>query len=182
MKKIILHWTAGKYSPSYPEKYHYHYLIDGKGEIIKGLFPPEFNFCDISKKPKNYNYTMHTGGGNSYAIGVAFCGMLGYHPFYPASTDYPLTKVQLEAGFEFIAKLAQKYSIPIEKSTVFTHYEFGLKHPNTTSRGKIDINFLPPYSSISSNLVGDFIRNKIAYYFEKINKTDGKQLKLIKAD
>lgn len=172
MKKIVLHWTAGKYSPSYPERYYYHYLITDKGEIIKGLFPPEFNFKDLSKMPPDYNYAQHTGGGNSYAIGVAFCGMMGFCLSEPGSTDYPLTKVQLEAGFEFVAKLAQKYSIPIQKSTVFTHYEFGLLHPKTTSRGKIDISFLPPYSSISSNRVGDFIRNKVAYYFQKLPKTD----------
>lgn len=171
MKKIILHWTGGPAQPSFIEKSYYHYLIDQKGHIHNGIFPPEVNFCNLSEKPPNYRYAKHTGGGNSFSVGVAFCGMLGFHSLNPATTDFPLTKIQLEAGFKFVASLLKKYNIPLSKSTVFTHYEFGLLHPNTTSRGKIDINFLPPYSSVSSNLVGDFIRNKIAFYLSLLNRS-----------
>ena len=45
-----------------------------------------------------------------------------------------------------------------------THYEFGLKNPKTTSKGKIDIIYLPPYPTIKKENIGDFIRNKIKWY------------------
>ena len=45
-----------------------------------------------------------------------------------------------------------------------THYEFGLKNPKTTSAGKIDIIYLPPYPWVSKDEVGSFIRSKIKWY------------------
>ena len=45
-----------------------------------------------------------------------------------------------------------------------THYEFGLKNQSTSSRGKIDIIFLPPYPDVKTSEIGDFIRNKVKWY------------------
>ena len=49
-----------------------------------------------------------------------------------------------------------------------THYEFGRKNPKTSSAGKIDIVYLPAYPNILQEELGDFIRNKIKWYFSKI--------------
>ena len=162
MKKIIIHWTAGANSPNSIDKMHYHYLIDSKGEVSKGVYRPEDNLdCTDGM------YAQHTGGGNTGAIGVAFCGMLG---FVSSSNQgkYPLVKKQCEAGFKFLAELSKKYNIPITSKTVMTHYEFGLANPKTTSAGKIDIVFLPPYPEVGKPKVGDFIRNKIIWYRSKL--------------
>ena len=48
-----------------------------------------------------------------------------------------------------------------------THYEFGQSHKNTTSFGKIDIIYLPPYSHIQKNDVGNFIRSKAKWYYKQ---------------
>ncbi len=158
MRKIIIHWTAGTGSPNSTDKMHYHYLINDRGEITNGLYKPEDN-----ENCSDGRYAQHTGGGNTGSIGVAFCGMCGFS----SNTNvgkYPLTKKQCEAGFKFIAQLALKYNIAITPQTVMTHYEFGLKNPKTSSAGKIDIVYLPPYPTVSKSQVGDFIRNKIHWY------------------
>jgi hypothetical protein len=69
---------------------------------------------------------------------------------------------------ELCAQLAQKYKIDVTPQTIMTHYEFGVKNPKTTSAGKIDIIFIPPYSWVNQNEVGSFIRSKIKWYLNKL--------------
>lgn len=163
MKRIITHWSAGAYYPNQTDLEHYHFLIDKDGKIHKGKYKPEDN--------ENVNdniYAQHTGGGNTGSIGVAMCGMYVPKNIPITQTKYPLTKIQCERCFKLIAELAKKYKIQITPDTVMTHYEFGLKHPNTSSAGKIDIIYLPPYSWVTKNGIGDFIRSKIKWYLSKM--------------
>jgi len=158
MKKIIIHWTAGCYYPTNYEKKNYHFLIDKDGEIHKGQFPPEKNLKCVKG-----NYAMHTGGGNTGAIGVAMCAMAGFQNRNNVG-EYPITPKQFESTMNFCAQLCEKYKINITSETVLTHYEFGLKHPQTSSAGKIDIIYLPPYSWVAQKDIGSFIRSKIKWY------------------
>lgn len=160
MNKIIIHWTAGTYQPNTTDLEHYHFLIDGEGKKHNGKFKPEDNEnCNDGK------YAAHTGGGNTGAIGVSMCAMAGFNSAASCG-NYPITPVQLEACFKLCAELCKKYNIPVEN--VWTHYEFGINHPDTTSHGKIDIIYLPPYPLVKRNEVGGFIRSKIRWYLEKI--------------
>ena len=162
MNKIIIHWTAGAYTPNSTDLRHYHYLIDKNGRINCGIFRPEDNEnCNDGK------YAQHTGGGNTGAIGVALCGMYGFSSATKLGC-YPLTKIQCEALFSFVAKLSKKYKIKIDNNHIMTHYEFGLKNPKTPSAGKIDIICLPPYPQIKQQKIGDFIRSKVLWYSTKI--------------
>lgn len=161
MKRIIIHWTAGTYFPTNYEKEHYHFLVDAKGEIHYGVFKPEAN--EICKAGK---YAAHTGGGNTGSIGVAMCGMYVPAKVDITRTEYPLTKVQCERTFKLCADLCKKYNIPITPDYVMTHYEFGKKHPKTSSAGKIDIIYLPPWQEVAPAKIGDFIRNKIKWYYK----------------
>lgn len=162
VKRIVLHWSAGRYYPSEFEKKYYHYLIDAEGKIYQGFYKPEDNNnCNDGK------YAAHTGGGNTGSIGVCFCGMYGFK----SSTDFgdfPITKVQFEAGMKFTAELCEKYNLPINEKTVFTHYEFGKANPQTTSFGKIDISWIPSYPWVTRNDVGSFIRSKVRWYKERL--------------
>ena len=161
MKRIIIHWTAGGNKPNSVDLEHYHFVIDSKGVIYNGKYKPEDN-----ENCKDGRYAQHTGGGNTGSIGVSMCGMAGYSN--PREVGkYPLTAVQVEKMFKFCSDLAQKYKIPITSSTIMTHYEFGQKNPKTTSAGKIDIVFLPPFPGIPKDKIGDFIRAKIRWYSEK---------------
>ena len=118
MKRIILHWTAGSYTPNAHDLECYHYLIDSAGIIHNGKFKPEDNL--VCKKG---GYAAHTGGGNTGSIGVSFCAMYGYKNKNNAG-KYPITPKQFEAGMKLCAELALKYNLEITPQTVMTHYEF----------------------------------------------------------
>ena len=164
MKRIIIHWTAGTYFPTEFEKSHYHFLVDKNGKIYSGKFKPGNNeVCKIG------NYAAHTGGGNTGSIGVAICGMAEFKNSKSVG-NYPILKKQFESTMKLCAELAKKYKIPITPQTVLTHYEFGINNPKTTSAGKIDIVYLPPYSWVKKEEVGSFIRTKVKWYLEKISK------------
>lgn len=163
MNKIILHWTAGTNQPCSTDYEHYHYLINKDGVILKGKFAPEDNLnCNDGK------YAQHCGGGNTGAIGVSMCGMYVPKGVNIKETKFPLTRIQCEATFKLIAELCKKYNIKITPQTVLTHYEFGQAHPKTSSYGKIDIVYLHPFPEIDKKNMGDFIRNKIKWYFNKL--------------
>ena len=162
MNKIIIHWTGGGWFPNATDKEHYHFLIDKNGKVINGKFKVEDNEnCNDGK------YAAHCGGGNTGAIGVSMCGMYGFKNS-KAVGSYPLTKTQCEACFKLVAELCKKYNIKITPQTVLTHYEFGLAHPKTSSAGKIDIIHLPAYNNIKQLEIGNFIRNKVKWYINKI--------------
>ena len=161
MKRIIIHWTAGGAVPNLHDKECYHYLVDNLGRIYEGKFKPQANeVC------KDGMYAAHTGGGNTGSIGVALCGMLGFKN-KNCLGNYPITKIQFEAAMQLCAKLAKEFNISVSPNTVLTHYEFGKSHPNTTSAGKIDITFIPPYSWVDANDVGNFLRSKVKWYLQK---------------
>lgn len=164
MKRIIIHWTAGGYYPNASELSCYHFLIDGNGKLHRGKFLPENNrHCVLG------NYAAHTGGGNTNSIGVAICAMYGFKDKQNCG-KHLITPVQFETTMNLCAKIAKKYSIPITPDTVMTHYEFGLKNPKTSSFGKIDITYIPPYPWIDKQDCGSFIRSKIKWYLQKANE------------
>lgn len=162
MKRIILHWTAGKYKPNQCDLEHYHYLVGADGEVYTGKFRVEDN--EVCTKN---DYAMHTGGGNTGSIGVSMCAMLGFQNEHKAG-EYPITPVQFERTLKLCAELLKKYNITLTPVTLMTHYEFGQAHPKTTSYGKIDIIYLPPYPWVKKEEVGGFIRSKVRWYLEKL--------------
>lgn len=161
-KEVIIHWTAGGYKPNDIDKECYHFLVGPKGEIYKGKHSPEDNL-DCTDN----NYAPHCGGGNTGRIGIAMCGMAGYSPTMKV-TAYPITLKQIEATCKLCADLMLKYKIP--KTKMRTHAEFGKDNPTTSSFGKIDVSFLPYNSLEGVKEVGDLLRNKINWYYEKAKK------------
>ena len=162
MNRIVIHWTAGGHQPNREDYQDYHFIINKDGLVFEGKYKPEDNLnCTDGK------YAAHTGGGNTGSIGVSMCGMLGFKNRNNIG-NYPLTKKQVESCFSYVAKLCKKYKIQITPHTVFTHYEFGKRNPNTTSKGKIDIIYLPPYPNVPANQIGDFIRQKVQWYMNKV--------------
>ena len=162
MKKIVIHWSAGAYKTNMTDMQHYHYLIEDDGKIVNGIYKPEANLnCQDGV------YAAHCGGGNTGAIGVALCGMAGYKS--PQNVGkYPLKQIQFERAYKLTAELCKKYALNINPITVMTHYEFGKRNPQTSSAGKIDINFIPYNPTLKPDEVGDFIRDKVRYYYERV--------------
>ena len=129
---------------------------------LQGKYKPEDN-----DNCSDGVYAAHTGGGNTGSIGVCFCGMYGFQS--KANCGYfPISKVQFEACMKFIAELCLKYKLEVSNLTVLTHYEFGRLNPKTSSAGKIDITYLPPYDWVAKEDVGNFIRSKVRWYRESL--------------
>ena len=161
MKRIILHWSGGGYSPNGCDLEHYHFLVDKFGKIFKGKFSPQDN-----KNCNDGKYAKHTGGLNTGSIGVALCAMFGYKN--PKNIGkFPFLRVQAESAFAYCATLLKKYDLKPSKQSVLTHYEVGLMYPNSESAGKQDINFIPYEPEIRPDFVGDYIREKIRWYYGK---------------
>lgn len=164
LDKITFHWTAGGWMPSAHEKECYHFLIDRDGDLHKGNHSPQDNLNCLDG-----NYAAHCGGGNTGNIGIAYCGCYVPKGTPVSKTRYPMTAKQVEAGFKLAAELCKYFKIPIDKDHVFTHYEFGLAHPKTASAGKIDITYMHPFPDLKANEIGDFIRNKVQWYFKNLD-------------
>lgn len=162
LSKITIHWTAGTDAPTINELACYHFLVDSVGRCWNGKHKPEDNLnC------KDGNYAAHTGGGNTGNIGIAMCGMAGYRNPHDAGR-YPITAYQFESCMQKVAELCSIYGIDVTPQTVFTHYEFGLRNPKTSSAGKIDITYIPPYSWVTKEDCGSFIRSKVKWYLNRI--------------
>ena len=156
INKIILHWTAGTNKANQVERDHYHYIVQGDGSVTLGKYKPEDNMnC------KDGKYAAHCGGGNTGAIGIALSGA--------PNTNYPINRQQLEAMCKLAASLSIKYGIRVTSKTIISHAEFGNAHPNTTSYGKVDINRLPCVGIYGVKECGDWLRNKISWYKEKLS-------------
>lgn len=154
MKSIVNHWTAGGYTPNKTDLTHYHFVVDGDGKVYDGKYKPMDNMNCADGK-----YAAHVGGGNTGRIGIAICCR--------KDINTPPTRKQVEAMCEFNAHLCIIYGLnPLKQ--VETHAGFGLRHPNTSSAGKIDINSLPYIGLRGINEVEDYIRRKTYWYYLKL--------------
>lgn len=152
-KGIILHWTAGTYTPCQTDLEHYHYVIDGSGKIYSGKYSPRDNEnCTDGK------YAAHCGGGNTGRIGIAICCR--------KNINTPPTQKQVEAMCSQAAKMCLTYGI--SPKNVQTHAEFGMTNPKTSSYGKIDINSIPYANKTGTKECGDYLRNKVLWYYAKL--------------
>jgi hypothetical protein len=164
VKKIVIHWTAGPYDMTQADFLHYHYTIGPNGEINHGKFSVDDNIPPL----RAGKYAAHCGGGNSYSIGVALRGMAGYtSPTHIG--PFPLTKKQCETAWQFVAGLCKGYGITVSEDTVYSHYEYGIRYPKTSSAGKIDITYLPHEPTLKRDQVGGYIRKKVNWYLGKPN-------------
>lgn len=160
LKRICLHWTAGALRPNPLDLKSYHFVINGDGEVLTGTHKPETNIPPLNTG----KYAAHCGGGNSHTIGVALAGGPKGYKFGE------VTKISFEAGCKLLAELCDRYDIPVTPETVYTHYEFGLRNPLTSSRGKPDINNLPWEPDLKAEAVGDHIRTKVRWYQNEYRK------------
>jgi hypothetical protein len=155
LKRVCIHWTAGGLKANAIDRKHYHFIFEDDGKVIKGVYPPEAN----ARQLKNGDtYAAHCAGGNSWTLGVAVCGAF---KGYKGGT---FTQKSLEACLKFVAQFCKENGIPINEDTVYTHYEFGLKHKGTDSAGKIDISSIPWEPQLKPHEVGNWIRTKVKWY------------------
>jgi N-acetyl-anhydromuramyl-L-alanine amidase AmpD len=156
MKRIIVHWTAGTNKAGTTDLLHYHYLVQGDGTVVPGIYPVSAN-----ERLRGSAYAQHTRGTNEGSIGVSMCGMYGAteQPF--KAGKYPITKKQWDRMILLVADLARKYKIPVTPKTILTHAEvqgtLGI-----TQKNKWDITRLPWDSSRKgAKVIGDYLRDGV---------------------
>lgn len=164
IKKICNHWTAGNYKPCQQDLDSYHYLVDNKGRIYLGTYKPEDNLNCYDGK-----YAKHCGGGNTGCIGISACGMVGFSEQNKYS-KCPLTRKQIEAICCLNAYLSLKYGIIVNEQNIFTHYEFDQRRQRNLREGKIDITYIHYLPNLSTKSIGNYLRQKVAWYKDKIKQ------------
>lgn len=118
MSRIIVHWTAGQNKASDVDKEHYHFIVEGSGNVVRGD-----NSISDNVNTSDGKYAAHTRGTNTGSIGVSMAGMLGAieSPFNPGK--FPITESQWARAMDVIAELASFYKIPVTDKTILTHAE-----------------------------------------------------------
>lgn len=161
IQRICIHHTAGAGTANHIERRSYHFIYEVNGRLVIGNFTPENNIPPLVRG----QYAPHCGGGNSRTIGVALAGQ----DKLINGRGVLFTREAFEHMCKHVAELCKKYGIAITPDTVYTHNEFGVKNPKTSSAGKIDITRIPWEPTLKSGEVGDYIRTKIRWYFEKLD-------------
>ncbi len=155
LRRIVMHWTAGTHSMSDIDKKHYHFVIDGNGNVVACDHVPEDNIA-----PVRGQYAAHTLNLNSGSIGVSLCAMSGAKERPFNAGKYPVTEEQVEALVKLVAELCRKYGIEVSRETVLSHAEvqptLGVKQ-----RGKWDFTWLPGVDAKGAVAVGDVVRERI---------------------
>lgn len=156
-KGIVVHWTAGTNKVSSLDRQHYHFIVDGAGNVVPGIHKPEDN-----DSTSDGRYAAHTRGANTGRIGVSMAGMRGAveSPFEAGPS--PLTKPQWDAMVKLVASLCKKYKIKVSPETVLTHAEVE-KTLGIKQKGKWDITRLPFNKTvIGAKAVGDLLRKEVS--------------------
>jgi len=157
LKRVIMHWTAGTYSVSGLDRKHYHFIIDGDGNEVRGDRTPEDNISASDGR-----YAAHTQGANTGAIGVSVAAMHGATQSPFNAGPYPITPKQLDALCGLVSRLCREYGIPITRETVLTHAEVQITL-GIMQNGKWDISWLPGMTATDAPVfVGDKIRAMIS--------------------
>ena len=162
LRAISLHWTAYDYETVFPA---YHYCLQGVSDVIvAATHDLRANMRDLRVDPAG-PYAAHTARRNSYAIGLAVCGMAGARPGDFGA--YPLAEAQIDALCAVARRLADAYAIPA--AAIRTHAEFAVEDGYFGAGGddeRWDIALLAPRSEpltpADALRTGDALRARIA--------------------
>lgn len=136
MRAIVLHWSAGGNKPSAVDRQHYHVIVGGDCQVVRGDHEIRDNVNTADD-----DYAAHTRGFNTGTIGLALAGMLDAQE----SGNYgpqPINEKQWIKAAECAAQLARFYKIPVTDKTILSHAEV---QPNLgiAQKGKWDVTRLP---------------------------------------
>ena len=157
LERIIWHWSAGGYTPGNSERDHYHFFIDGDGDVQAGDYAPEDNLDTADGA-----YAAHVKGFNTGSIGIAVCAMAEASESPFNAGECPIRPVQLRALLLKTVDLCKQYQITIGRETTLSHAEV---QPSCgkPQDGKWDISWLPGMQSAADPvMVGDLLRSLVA--------------------
>lgn len=155
MKRIILHWTAGAYTPNKTDLAAYHFVVDGDGKWHRGV--------DVAKNSGSLKsgYAAHTLNCNTDSIGVSLACMAGAveSPFKAGA--YPMKVRQVDSLVDGVRELARAYGIPVGPKTILTHAEVQ-GNLGIAQRQKWDYTRIPFDDSLrGATVIGNWLRKRI---------------------
>jgi hypothetical protein len=158
MRRVIVHWTAGSYTASSLDREHYHALIEGDQNVVRGKHSIADN--EVVGKKSTDRYAAHTRGANTGSIGISMCASAGATeaPYSPGR--FPLTEAQWQRAAEVTASLCKRYDIPVTDKTVLTHAEVQV-NLGIAQSGKWDIAKLPFGNLMTAKACGDDFRRRV---------------------
>ena len=160
MKRIIWHWTAGGHKANATDRRHYHIIIEGDGNVVKGNSPISAN-AHISNPSDGNTYAAHTRGLNTGSIGVAVAAMRGAKESPFTAGPSPITPAQVDALVRVTADLCREYGIAVTEKTVLSHAEVQPRL-GVLQRAKWDIAWLPGMTRAGDPLaIGDGLRDRV---------------------
>lgn len=160
MERVIGHWTGGSYTPSSLDREHYHLLISGKNEVVRGHRSIADN-VNVNGKSSD-DYAAHTLNCNSKSIGVSICCMAGATEVPFDAGQFPMTAGQWEVYTQVVAELCHFYKIPVTPKTVLSHAEVQ-NNLGIRQRGKWDwtrLAFDP--SVVGAAATGEKLRREVS--------------------
>jgi len=166
---IWLHWTGADYARVFDA---YHFCLAGADDIVvHATHDLCANMRDV-RVDARLPYAAHTANRNSYAIGIAACGMANAVPaaFGPA----PLTAAQCDGLVAVSARLVAHYAIPL--AAVRTHAEAACEdgYFGAGEDERWDIARLAPSDAPldprEAALTGDWFRARIAAELERLDR------------
>lgn len=158
---VVLHWTGGGPTANSTDLMAYHYVVDHDGKLRPGHWPVSANMRTASGS----NYAHHTGGRNSFVVGIAGAGMADYEsPRQPGK--YPLTLPQVQV----MCTVAAYFGVMtggdlLDPKVLCTHQEVWtlLGIAGQHNKTKKDIEFLSFQPSLSPEEVGTYLREMARY-------------------
>ena len=119
LRYVYLHWTAGDYGETFAA-YHFCIGYDGCDPFVAATHDLRHNMRDV-RSLTGEPYAEHTAGRNSYAIGIAVCGMRAAGPSDFGA--FPLRGDALALFVRTVANVCRFYDIAVDAKHVRTHAE-----------------------------------------------------------
>lgn len=161
-KGIVYHWTGGGPTANSVDLAAYHIVVEHDGTVKLGKHLVASNMRAVSEKVP---YAAHTGGFNSYRIGIACAGMKDY--INPKHTGkHHLTVEQVHRMCALGAYFCDEFGLdPMDPANVCTHLEVWTIHgvKGKQNHYKTDIEWLA--------FQPDLKKSEVGYYLRKLTKS-----------
>jgi len=163
LRYVYLHWTAGDDETCFDA---YHFCVARRGDVWEAVVTGDLRANMRDVRGADGPYAAHTAGRNSYAAGIAVCGMRDARPddFGP----FPLNAGAVDVACTLTARLCAAYAIAVDATHVRTHAEAALEDgyfgANADQRWDIARLIPSPAALVpaEAGMVGDQLRAKVA--------------------
>lgn len=157
---LVLHWTGGAMRANSVDLGAYHFVVEHDATVRAGRWSVAANMRQVGGD----EYAMHTGGFNSFRIGLSAAGMKDYvsrtDPGAALITEEQVRRM-VEVAAYFISLAGHD---PLDPRRLCTHREVWTLHSIKGKQNhlKKDIEFLPFRPDLKKDEVGDYLREMAA--------------------